>query len=243
MSCSLTRSLVEFAFPPLCLDAHLQRWSTRLGASRATILRPGDSSYIAPLVEPPDSVSVIRATFARLGRKYHEAHMFSVMFSDASGTASLFFLGLCRPGYGCRSVSGVQHRWLFYRCLLIEGVWESVGAAALAQARNTSHDVQRASCASWGCSGGMCGYQARAEACLHHEHHRPHSPCPSTRAVDTSRTRGSPDPLNRSVLKLVALSWRGKISRPGFARASLHAKLTVKILQHVLNWLQSFISC
>ena len=75
------------------------------------------------------------------------------------------------------------------------------------------------------------------------KHHRPHSPCPSTRAVDTSRTRGSPDPLNRSVLKLVALSWRGKISRPGFARASLHAKLTVKILQHVLNWLQSFISC
>ncbi|CAE7041728.1 mpnS [Symbiodinium sp. CCMP2456] len=51
LSCGLHTFVYHFGSEAVEL-----RWSTRLGASRATILRPGDSSYIAPLVEHSFSV-------------------------------------------------------------------------------------------------------------------------------------------------------------------------------------------
>ena len=157
MSRSLTQTFNKFAF----LFAAMPRWSTRLGASRATILRPGDSSYIAPLVEPPGFVSVI-LPFRRnrcVGRQYREVNM----FSEASGTASLLFLGLRRPGNGCKcrgcgsaSFHGSRQEEVghFYRCyplLLLEGLAESAGPTQ----RNTPQDVRVTSIVRLvcGCSG------------------------------------------------------------------------------------------
>ncbi|CAE7775930.1 unnamed protein product [Symbiodinium sp. CCMP2592] len=51
LSCGLHTFVYHFGSEAVEL-----RWSTRLGASRATVLRPGDSSYIAPLVEHSFSV-------------------------------------------------------------------------------------------------------------------------------------------------------------------------------------------